>query len=87
MHLINQVNFIAIFGRHILSIFQNITHIVNACMRGSVEFNKVNGLPTVDFNTSWASATRGRTNTAFTVDGFGKNSSNSGFADTTRACK
>ena len=87
MYFIDQVDLKATSGGRVLHIVEQVAHIVDACSRGGIHFNKINKAPLGNFCATGALATGYRANTGFAVEAFGEDAANGGFAHTASAGK
>ncbi len=81
MHLVDEVHLVATASRRVLRVFNQVSDIIHAGMRGRVQFNQVDETPDRDILTGAAFAARGRCDPGFAVETARQNARNGGFAD------
>ena len=87
MNLVNQVNLEAGMGRRVLDVLQQFARILDLGPRGCINLDKVNTAALRYLKAGGTFPAGLRTHTTFTVEAFGQNSGNGGFANTACAGK
>ncbi len=87
MDFVDQINFVASATGRILNIIQQLTGIIDLGTRRGINFNQINKTTVVDFNTAITLATGSRADALFTIERFGKYSSQCGFTHSAGAGK
>ena len=87
MHFIDQVDLIAASCRRVLNVIKQFARVFNASTRRSIHFNQIDKTTFSYLFTRRTLTTRTCTDTLFTVEAFGQNSSNGGLAHTARTGK
>ena len=87
MHLIDDIDLETCTGGQVLGVIQHLTHIVDAGIGSSVEFDQINKTPAVDLVAGATFTARRGSDAGRTIQRLGKNTRNGGFADAARACE
>ena len=88
MHFVNQIDFIASFHRRIGHVIKQIARIIHAGARGGIYFNQIGKTSTINFQAMFAAPAGMAAHALFkTIQRFGKDARNRGFAHAAGAGK
>ena len=80
MHFVDDIHLETSAGWHIQRAFQQFAHIIHLRIRGCIQLDQIDKAPTVNFGTGAALATGRGSDTSFTIQRFGKDTRDGGFA-------
>jgi len=83
VYLIDQVHLYPTSAGHVLRIVDQLAHVINAGIAGSIDFQQIHEAAGIDIHACAAFATRLSASAALAVQAFGKNAGDGSFADAT----
>ena len=86
VHFVDDVDFVATHARRVLSVFQHLSNIIYARIRSRIDFHHVHMAACIDLYTLCTLTTRFTLIGMFTIETFGQNTGNGGFAHPARTC-
>ena len=85
VHFVDDVDLVAPHRRRVLRVVEHLAHVVDAGVRGCIEFEQVDEASGVDLRTGRAHAARRGRDAGFAVETFGEDTRQRGLADAARA--
>ena len=84
VHFVDDIDFVATHARRVLGVFQHLTNVVNARIGSRIDFHHIHMAACIDLHALCTFATRLTLIGMLTIEAFGQNAGDGGFAHPAR---